>query len=240
MEKTIINQNKMTSIEIAELTGKLHKNIMQSIREMEPAWEKVNGLKFQLVEYKDSKGQKRPMYELSKSESLYIATKFNDESRAKLIIRWESLELNRSYPANNFLSRKELAMMVIQQEEENERLLLENEKMRPRSEFVDKVFNTEGLVSIGEVAKILGLPYGRNRLFNTLKAKGIFFKNKNEPYQKFVAKGYFKLKEKFQQRNNHPPILIIQTFATQKGLGFIAKELGVVTSNVSRVKTIAS
>ena len=42
----------MTSLEIAELTGKQHKNVMQAIRNMEPAWEKVNGLKFQLVEYK--------------------------------------------------------------------------------------------------------------------------------------------------------------------------------------------
>ena len=30
---------------------------MEAIRKMEPAWEKVNGLKFQLVEYKDAKGE---------------------------------------------------------------------------------------------------------------------------------------------------------------------------------------
>ena len=40
----------MTSLEIAELTGKQHKNVMQAIRNMEPAWEKVTGLKFQLCE----------------------------------------------------------------------------------------------------------------------------------------------------------------------------------------------
>ena len=51
----------MTSLEIAELTGKQHKNVMQAIRNMEPAWEKVNGLKFQLVEYKDAKGELRPI-----------------------------------------------------------------------------------------------------------------------------------------------------------------------------------
>ena len=37
----------MTSLEIAEVTGKQHKNVMQAIRKMEPAWEKVHGLKFQ-------------------------------------------------------------------------------------------------------------------------------------------------------------------------------------------------
>ena len=34
---------------------------MQAIRNMEPAWEKVNGLKFQLVEYRDAKGELRPI-----------------------------------------------------------------------------------------------------------------------------------------------------------------------------------
>ena len=41
---------RMTSLEIAELTGKQHKNVMQAIRNMEPAWVKVQGLKFQLLQ----------------------------------------------------------------------------------------------------------------------------------------------------------------------------------------------
>ena len=74
----------MTSLEIAEVTGKQHKNVMQAIRKMEPAWEKVNGLKFQLVEYQDHKGELRPCYSLTKIECLYIATKFSHESIANL------------------------------------------------------------------------------------------------------------------------------------------------------------
>ena len=44
------NSLKMTSREIAEITGKRHDNVMRDIRNMEPAWEKVNALKFELVE----------------------------------------------------------------------------------------------------------------------------------------------------------------------------------------------
>ena len=87
------SEQTMSSLEIAELTGKQHKNVMQAIRNMDPAWLKVNGLKFQLVEYKDSKGELRPCYQLTKTECLYIATKFNDEARAKLVLRWQELEL---------------------------------------------------------------------------------------------------------------------------------------------------
>ena len=105
METTIIsfkNTNvgndtrHMTSLEIAELTGKQHKNVMQAIRNMEPAWEKVTGLNFQLCEkyYPMANGvmKKQPFYSLTKTECLYIATKFNDEARAKLVLRWEQLE----------------------------------------------------------------------------------------------------------------------------------------------------
>ena len=95
---TRINKNSeqlMTSLEIAQLTGKQHKNVMRDIRNMEAAWENIAGLKFELGSYEDINGQSRPCYFLSKTETLYIATKFNDEARARLILRWEELERQR-------------------------------------------------------------------------------------------------------------------------------------------------
>lgn len=94
-----LQKQTMTSLEIAEVTGKSHSHVMRDIRNMEPAWEKVNGTKFGLVKYKDQKGELRPCYELNKTECLYIATKFNDEARAKLILRWEALETGAATPA---------------------------------------------------------------------------------------------------------------------------------------------
>ena len=86
----------MTSLEIAELTGKQHKHVMEAIRRMEPAWEKVQGSKFRLLSriYNLPNGGTKevPCYQLTKTECLYIATKFNDEARAKLVLRWEELE----------------------------------------------------------------------------------------------------------------------------------------------------
>lgn len=82
----------MTSLQIAEITGKPHNDVLKAIRKMEEAWAKINGGNFSLVEYTDNKGEKRPCYSLTKTECLYIATKFNDEARAKLVVRWEQLE----------------------------------------------------------------------------------------------------------------------------------------------------
>jgi hypothetical protein len=86
------NAPHMTSLEIAELTGKNHFDVLRAIRNMEPAWEKVTECKFAVSEYKDSTGRKLPCYSLTKTECLYIATKFNDEARARLVLRWEELE----------------------------------------------------------------------------------------------------------------------------------------------------
>ena len=110
METTIILQSeivgndtqRMTSLEIAELTGKQHKNVMQAIRNMEPAWEKTCGLKFQLtsraIVQPNGGTREVPCYSLTKTECLYIATKFNDEARARLVLRWEELERRNLNP----------------------------------------------------------------------------------------------------------------------------------------------
>ena len=86
------NAQHMTSLEIAEVTGKQHKHVMEAIRKMEPAWMNIAGSNFRLGSYKDANRQLRPCYKLTKTECLYIATKFNDEARAKLVLRWEELE----------------------------------------------------------------------------------------------------------------------------------------------------
>ena len=92
----------MTSLEIAELTGKQHKDVMKAIRNMEPAWEKICGRNFALtsriIEQPNGGTREVPCYSLTKTECLYIATKFNDEARAKLVLRWEELERRNLTP----------------------------------------------------------------------------------------------------------------------------------------------
>ena len=39
----------MTSLQIAEITGKQHKDVLEANRKMEPAWEAVRGRKFPLT-----------------------------------------------------------------------------------------------------------------------------------------------------------------------------------------------
>ena len=52
--KEMLDKGKyITSIEIAELTGKMHKDAMKTIRNMEPAWESERGRKFALSQLRE-------------------------------------------------------------------------------------------------------------------------------------------------------------------------------------------
>lgn len=109
------------------------------------------------------------------------------------------------------------------------------ERLETRTKFVDVVFNSDDLLTGAQVCKLLNLSYGNKTLYKNLREKGIFFKNRNEPKQLFVDKGYFRMKE----------ILIndkvkIQTYFTQKGLGYIAKYLNVILQPISTIKMISN
>ena len=90
-----MNAGRMTSLEIAQVTGKPHNDVLKAIRKMEQAWNQVTQGNFSLSTYQDATGRTLPCYSLTKTECLYIATKFNDEARAKLVLRWEQLERER-------------------------------------------------------------------------------------------------------------------------------------------------
>lgn len=68
--KELIKKETMTSLEIAEVTGKRHSDVLEAIRNMEAAWEKVAQRKFPLGSYKDANNQDRPCYILNKNRVL--------------------------------------------------------------------------------------------------------------------------------------------------------------------------
>ena len=103
METNIITIDQMmkdakhiTSLEIASLVGKPHNDVLKAIRKMESAWvqeHQGNFSQMQIQEALPNGGYRmRPCFLLTKTESLFIATKFNDVARARLVLRWEELE----------------------------------------------------------------------------------------------------------------------------------------------------
>ena len=166
----------MSSLDIAELCGKPHNDILKAIRKMELAWVKVNGGKFSLVEYKDSKGELRPCYSLSKTETLYIATKFKDEMRAKLVLRWEELERERLGDRQQLAlpSPQKILAMADNIVGEGLRILNEEAEDTLTATQVAKTFNMTTL-DFNAVLRDMGIQYrrhGRWNLSDDLQGRG--------------------------------------------------------------------
>lgn len=85
--------------------------------------------------------------------------------------------------------------------EENKKLIEENEKMKPKVIFADAVRASSSSILIGDLAKLLrqnGVDTGQKRLFEQLRNEGYLMKtgsSRNMPKQKYVANGFFQIKE---------------------------------------------
>ena len=89
------------------------------------------------------------------------------------------------------------------------------------------MINTDGLVSMQEVAKLLNIKeMGRNKLFESLRKGNVIMKSSTVPYQHFINKGYFELKEDIVELKGGVRKVNVTIFVTQKGLAFIFKFFG--------------
>jgi anti-repressor protein len=95
------------------------------------------------------------------------------------------------------------------------------ERDKPKVESYDRFISGENYQKVGEVAKILG--YGRNNFFKKLRQMGLLMSD-NTPYQKYIDRGYFVVKEKPIQMGDQV-INKPQTYITAKGIAYIDKLL---------------
>ena len=243
------SRQTMSSLEIAKLTGKPHNDVLKAIRTMEPAWVKVNGGNFSLVEYKDAKGEMRPCFELTKTECLYVATKFNDEARAKLVIRWEELEKksregmialpNFTDPAEaamawakEYREKKVLAIEnqslqkeIVRLEQDNSNLAAEVQVLSDDKNYLDLIMRSRSLMTVTQIAQDYGM--SAKAMNQILANMGIQYKNNGQwiLYSKYKDGGYVSSRSIDITRSNGMPDTVMQTEWTQAGRRFLYEEL---------------
>lgn len=83
----------MSTLEIAELTDKEHRNVMRDTRKMLMELHGEGGLlTFEHTHRNPQNGQDYPVYRLPKRESLILVSGYSVELRARIIDRWMELE----------------------------------------------------------------------------------------------------------------------------------------------------
>jgi len=106
---------------------------------------------------------------------------------------------------------------------ENKQLREVIEEQAPKVKFYDDVAGSSDTIDMKEVAKVLNVKgYGRNNIFELLRCKKVL-DNNNQPYQKYVDSGYFRVIESRYTLPTGEVKISLKTVVFQKGLGFIRK-----------------
>lgn len=221
-------QEIMTSLQIAEVTGKEHKSVLRDIRNLIEGLSnnnEIGGYTFVPTYYLDSQGKKQPMYELNKKECLLLASGYDIVLRAKIINRLEELEKQNQTQIQTFkvptTFREALLLAAEQQEvieQQQEQLLLQ----APKVDFYDDIIDSKDAIDMGKVAKVINMGIGRNNLFEFLRNEKVLMQN-NNPMQRYIDCGWFRCVESSYMKPNGDMCINVKTVAFQKGVDGIRK-----------------
>lgn len=209
------------SLTVAGVFGKEHKNVLRDIEnqitKLSQAGEgEFNRLNFERIQYFDSRNRTQEKYLLSEDAFALVAMSYTTPEAMKFKVHFiqefkrikEQLQKQFSVPTT-FSEALRLAADL------QEKIELD----KPKVEAHDKFISGSNLQKMGQVAKVLG--WGRNKLFALLRKEGILMGD-NTPYQQYIDRGYFEVKEKPIEMGgqviNKP-----QTYVTAKGVDFLSR-----------------
>ncbi|MDW2262023.1 phage antirepressor KilAC domain-containing protein [Vibrio sp. 1557] len=193
----------MSSREIAELTGKRHDNVKVDIAKMLDELN-LDALKFQDI-YFDSMNRKQTEYRLDKDHTECLLTGYSANLRMRVIKRWHELEKQTQLQVpQSFAEALQLAANQAKElEEKNQALAI----AAPKAEFADAIAGADKGVKLGQFAKTVGL--GPVTIFRVLRELKIFMSrgdSYNLPYQDYVERSYFTVKQGTYETNSQTRI----------------------------------
>ena len=135
---TIKGEFAMSSREIAERTGKLHKNVLADIEKMFDALG-IAGLRFQ-ASYQSAQNKALKEYLLDKELALTLVSGYSIQLRSAIIKRWQELEVAQVQPQP--LTQIEVAKSYLAALEVNEALKIEAAKSAVKVSFYDTIIES--------------------------------------------------------------------------------------------------
>lgn len=237
MTDLIIKKETMTSLEIAEVTGKRHDSILRDIRNI--LSQGVDAHNFVETSYTDKSNRQQKCYTLTKKGCLILASGYDVILREKIINRWEELEKkerNKYQVPQSFAEALMLAAKQQEQIEEQQRQLEENSKeivelngaiseMEPKVTYVDMILASKETVTTTQIAQ----DYGKSaKAFNVL-LRNFCVQHKVGGqwvlYAKHLPFGYVQSDTLPIVHKNGTNGTVMHTKWTQKGRLFLYEEL---------------
>ena len=241
MSTEIIKQEKgMTSLQIAEITGKRHDAVLRDIRKL--ISDGVARHNFVDGSYRDKNNQSRPMFELTPKGCLILASGYDAVLREKIIDKLEEYQqkerttvtrlpdfTNPAEAARAWAEQFELKQLEAKRADEAEAQVLslthEIETMQPKVSYYDNILANNSTVLITQIAQDYGM--SAMALNKVLNAIGIQRKVGNQwiLYAPYLPLGYVQSKPVTITHNNGTISVKYNTEWTQKGRLFLYYEL---------------
>ena len=216
----------MSSREIADLVGKRHDKVKQSIERLSIAKRGADQAPIDLPpmgEYLDSLGRPAAEYvfsgEKGKRDSIIVVAQLSPEYTARLVDRWQELESANRVQLPDFTNPAESARAWAEQYELRAIAQQALAIAAPKVEFVDRYVENTGTMTFRQVAKLLK---ANERHLRQLLIDGHVMYRLNgvmTPYQNHIDAGRFEVKTGTSERNNHA---FAQARFTPKGVQWIA------------------
>lgn len=168
-------------------------------------------------------GKPTTIYHVNKRNSYVVVAQISPEFTAALVDRWQELE-----NANQFRipqSLPEALQLAADLAKQNEQVSRKLAIAAPKAEFADQIALAKRGVLLGQFAKSIGLgPVTLFRIMRELKILIPQGQNYNIPYQEFIDRGYFTIKQGTfetgeETRISHTPLI------TGKGEIWLQKKL---------------
>ncbi|MGL5716166.1 MAG: phage antirepressor KilAC domain-containing protein [Cetobacterium sp.] len=238
-EKSFITA--MTSLQVAEITGKEHRNVTADIEdEMSKLGSEISPLIFQQSEYTNERGRKYKMYNLSRDGAMQLGARYDATTRYRMIQRINELETFVKQDSYTIADPVERAKRWIEEQEEKKALELKVEvkeqiiqEYKPRIEYLDTILNSSDTMTISQIAADYGISaIELNRILHEEKIQ----RKVNKQwllYTDHMNKGWTKSETIEIPLKEGKSKLVINTKWTQKGrvkINEILNGLGVVAN----------
>src|SRR5690625_5104339 len=221
----------MTSLDIAEITGKRHADVMRDVRkEIDELGREIGQRIFAQSSYINRQNKEQPCYSFGKDGAMQLALKYDAKTRYRVIKRIEELENDNKKQLPT--TYKEALLHLVEQVEENERLQTNNlmleqqvNELKPKADYTDRILQNKGLVTISQIAKDYGM--SGQAMNSLLHGLGIQYKQSDQwlLYAKYHDKGYTHSETFDITRKDGTPDVRLNTKWTQKGRLFLYEKL---------------
>lgn len=235
---TITAKETMTSVEIAEVTGKRHDSVLRDIDNLLDQGVSLHN--FVESNYTTDRGKTYRCFELTKKGCLILASGYDAVLREKIINRWEQLEVEKRNGVfeipQTFADALMLAAKQAKEIEENQKLIGEQQlqigtlnnkvvELQEKSDYVEKILQSKETITVTQIAQDYGMSA---KAFNLiLRNIGIQHKVNRQwiLYSKYISEGYVYSHTINIVRSDGRPDTVMNTEWRQKGRLFLYEEL---------------